>query len=330
MSLERPLLLLLLLLLPLYVTARRKLLKRAAVPHPPLQYRRGPRSRRLAASWRLPLEAAFLAALVLGAAGPHRSSSVELLGGDGIDVALVLDVSLSMKADDFPPNRLEALRVIARRFVEESGPNRFALLIFAGDVFVQSPMTTDRRAVLELIDGMSFQSIFHGTEEIGGSGGTAIGDALLAAGERLNAVRVEGRDQALILLTDGDNTQGVDPELAARWVAEQDVSVSIIGIGREEPVAVTIEDNAEPYMATLDTEALAAIAAATGGRFYRATDAGALAEVFSDLARLESAPLEARQVEIRRPWTSGVALATLPLYAVYLFLAGFVVRRPLR
>lgn len=330
MSLERPLVLLLLLLLPLYVTARRKLMKRSAVPHPPLQYRRGPASRRLAAGWRLPLEAAFLAALVLGVAGPHRSSSVELLGGDGIDVALVLDVSLSMKADDFPPNRLEALRVIARRFVEESGPNRFALLIFAGDVFVQSPMTTDRRAVLELIDGMSFQSISHGTEEIGGSGGTAIGDALLAAAERLQAVRVEGRDQALILLTDGDNTQGVDPELAARWVAEQDTSVSIIGIGREEPVAVTIEGNDKPYMATLDTEELAAIAAATGGRFYRATDAGALAEVFSELARLESAPLEARRVEIHRPWTSGVALAALPLYAVYLFLAGFVARRPLR
>jgi len=329
-SLERPLLLLLLLLLPLYATARRKLTRRAAVPHPPLQYRRAPAHRRLAASWRLPLELAFLAALVLGAAGPHRSSSVELLGGDGIDVALVLDVSLSMKADDFPPNRLEALRAIARRFVQESGPNRFALLIFAGDVFVQSPMTTDRRAVLELIDGMSFQSISHGTEEIGGSGGTAIGDALLAAAERLHAVRVEGRDQALILLTDGDNTQGVDPELAARWVAEQDVSVSIIGIGRDEPVKVIIEGNDEPYMATLDTEALAAIAEATGGRFYRATDAGALAEVFSELARLESAPLESRQVEIRRPWTSGVALAALLLYGVYLFLAGFVVRRPLR
>lgn len=321
---------LLLLLVPVYVWARHRLQKRAAVPMPTLQYRSGSSQRGFWARWRLPLEAFLLVLVILGVAGPQFTREVELLGSEGIDVALVLDVSLSMKADDFPPNRLAALKVIARDFVEQSGPNRFALLIFAGDVFVQAPMTTDRQSVLNLIDGMSFEMISHSLEESVGSAGTAIGDALLAAAERLAAAKVEGRDQALILLTDGDNTTGVDPTLAARFVAEQDVSVSIIGIGKDEPVEVIIEGNDEPYIATLDTEALAAISDAAGGTFYRATDAGALVEVFAELARLESAPLDARQVEIRRPWSSAVALAALPIYGLYLFLAGYVVRRPFR
>ncbi len=332
MSFARPWWLLLLLLLPFFVAARRRWRRwrRPAVPYPPLQYSRGPAWRRRLAAWMLPLEAVLLAVMVIGAAGPERVSKVELLGAPGIDVALVLDVSLSMKADDFPPNRLEVLRGIARDFVERSGPNRFALLIFAGDVFVQAPMTTDRRAVLELIDGMSFESLSQGVEEIGGSGGTAIGDALLAAAEKLAAARLPERDQALILLTDGDNTTGIDPRLAARFVARQDLSVSFIGIGREEPIAVHIEGNSEPYMAKLDADALAEIAELAGGRFYRATDAGALAEVFAELARLESAPLEPREVEIRGSWAPAVAVLALLLYVLHLFLSGYAVARPLR
>ena len=318
-----------LLLLPVYYVLRRRVLSRGAVAYPPLQCRPVPRRDRAAAQLRLPIELLLLAFAVVALAGPHRASRLELIEDEGADVMLVLDISLSMLAEDFPPNRLEALRRIARDFIQRSGSHRVGLVIFGKDVFVQSPLTTDHRVLLELLSSVSVYNI----DQVK-SGGTAVGDALLVAADRLARVRVEGRGQALVLITDGESNMGADPVLAARYVRHHDLRLYAIGIGGDKPLEVYFEGRRvggdTPYLAYLDDRQLKAVAEEAEGRYFRATDAAALEEIFAHLSRLESAPVEVRTVEIKRYHTSYLALAILPLYATWLMLGGIVLRRPYR
>lgn len=329
LQLSQPSVLWALLAVPLFLWWRTRLLRRDAVPHAPLQLRPVAK-RRLAPAARMVAEALVLALAITALAGPHRSTQLELMDGEGVDVLLVLDMSLSMLAEDFPPNRLEALRRIARDFITRSGPNRLGILVFAKDVFVQTPLTADHRILRELLESVSVDAIDQNK-----SGGTAVGDALLVAAERLAAARVEGRGQALVLITDGESNSGIDPALAARYVAQQDVRLYSIGIGGEEPVEVFYQGERvggpdDPYSAYLDDTQLREIAEAADGRYYRATDVDALEQVFAELSRLESAPLEVRTLEIRSFLTSWLALAVLPFFAVSMVLGGVVLRRPLR
>ena len=156
-------------------------------------------------------------------------------------------------------------------------------------------------------------------------------NVMSASGEK---AKVEGRDQAVVLITDGESNLGADPELAARYLRQLDVRLYAIGVGGEEPVEVVFEGRRvggdTPYLAYLDDTQLRAVAAAADGRFYRAADVGALEDVFAELSRLESAPLELRTVELRESRASYLALAALPLFAAVLVLGGVVARRPLR
>ena len=329
-SFAHPWVLLTLLAVPLVGLWRWRQERLAATAFAPLQYQAPPAGRRRLARLLIPLELLVLVVLLVALAGPRRFDRLDLLDDEGIDVVLVLDVSLSMLAEDFEPNRLEVLRRLARDFVHRSGNNRLGLVVFAGDTFVHTPMTTHHGAVLSLIEDITVELMSPSK-----SGGTAIGDALLVAADQLDSVRVEGRDQALVLITDGENNEGSDPLLAARYVRHLGIRCALIGVGGLEPMEVFYEgrrlggdDN--PYLAVLDDDQLQAIADAAGGRYQRALDAGALERIFADLSRLESAPLEARTVEITRPRAPWLALVLLPLFAGTLWLGGWVLRRPLR
>ncbi len=327
---SHPLLLWALLLLPLFALDRWRLSRRDRIPYPPLQLEHGRRGRRWAA-WLAPLvQLVMLAVLVLGAAGPYRRVAVELIEEDGIDVLLVLDVSLSMLAEDVVPNRIEALRDVARDFIVRSGGHRLGVLVFAKDVYVQSPLTTDRESLLSLLDSVTVY-----TMSTSKSGGTAVGDALLMGTEHLRASRVEGRDQVMVLITDGESNEGIEPRLAARHAWDQEVRIYAVGIGGTTPVSVTFEggpvgSDGSPYLAVLDEAELRAVAAAADGRFFRAVDDDTLGQIFAELSRLESAPLEARTVEVRSALSGWLALVALPLFTVVLVLGGVVLRRPLR
>ncbi len=328
-SLARPWVLAALALVPLFAAWRGRRLARARVPYAPLQYRRPGGPRAGLARLLLPLEALLLAALVVAVAGPVNVERVELFDEEGIDVALVLDISLSMLATDFPPNRLEALRATTHEFISRAGGNRVGLVVFAADTHVHTPLTRDLAVLQSLLEGVTVHAIDQAK-----SGGTAIGDALLVAGRHLERVRVEGRDQAVVLVTDGESNRGVEPTLAARYLADLGVRFYAIGIGGEEPVEVFFEGEPvggdTPYLAALDSAQLEAMAAAAGGRFYRATEAGALEEVLAELSRLERGPLERREVEVRGSATHLPAGAAFVLLAAQLLLAGFVARRPMR
>lgn len=350
LELARPLILLGWFLLPVYALLRRRWMERSAVPYPPLQdLRAGAREARPSGetasrqgrlwsrfralvAYRLvvPLEVVLLGLGLLGLAGPYRQTTLELVEDEGVDVALVLDASLSMLAEDFPPNRLDALRRLAEDLIARSGGNRVSIVLFALDPYVQSPLTTDHRVLSELLAGVTVHSLNQSL-----SGGTAIGDALLVAAEQLTRARIPGRDQALVLITDGESNQGIDPVLAARYLREEGVRFYAIGVGGEEPVAVTFEGEPvggadSPYLAALDTTQLRAMAEAAEGDFYRATDVGALERILGAISRLESSPLESRILETHQPTTAPLALICLLLYTVTLTANGVVLRRPFR
>jgi Ca-activated chloride channel homolog len=332
-GLARPWVLVLLVPIPLWVLWRSRVRQRA-VPFAPLQYASSPVVRRFG-TWLLALaapvlEALLLAALVLGVAGPYRETRLELVEHEGIDVLLALDVSLSMLAEDIEPNRLEALRRIVRELIARAGGNRVGVVIFAADAYVQTPLTTDHRSLLELVDGITVHTLDQSL-----SGGTAIGDALLMSAERLTASRVEGRDQSLILITDGESNEGIEPELAARWVAQKEIRLYVVGVGGTEPVRVSFEgrpvgDEDSPYLAVLDDARLRSLADSAGGRYWRAIDADALEGIFDELSRLESAPFERRTLARRHSYSPWLALAALFLFAGHLNVGGLVLRRPFK
>lgn len=325
----RPVFLAGLALLPLYLILRWQLLNRAQTPYSPLQTRSVGRWA-WAPKAQLVLEGLLVVLLVIGLAGPRRLHELELFTDEGIDVVLVLDVSLSMLAEDFPPNRLGALREIARDFVHRSGNNRLGVLIFAGDTYVQTPLTQHRGTVLAMLEGVTVDTI-----NTSKSHGTAIGDALLASTEALVDTRFEGRDQAVILITDGENNTGFDPIEAAAYARHHGVRTYIVGVGAEEPVEVfyqgrRVGSDDQPYIAALDDAKLQAIADAADGQYFRASDVGALERIFGQLARLETAPLESQTVEIIDSFGTHLARASLPLFVGLLVFGGFILRRPLR
>jgi len=277
-----------------------------------------------------PLEMLLLTLLVFALTDPGRKDVVRTVSETGLDVVLVLDISASMQAADFKPNRLEALKEITRQFLRRAGGNRIAIHAFAGASFTQSPLTTEHRTTLELIDGLNYESIDHGE-----SGGTAIGDALLGASDALDAARIPGRDQVIILISDGESNVGIDPILAARFVRDRKIRLHVIGIGAFEEVQVFV--HGEPFinsednilMTSLDDTQLRAVAEAGGGDYRRADSEDMLGRIFNDLSRLERTPLKVETTIFRSPWMPRLALALF-----FVFSAGVIVRhrtrRPLR
>ena len=331
MSLTSPYLLLLLLLVPVFGRLRYRVVRGAAVAYAPLQYARAPNARTWLLRAQVPFEMVIVAGVILALAGPHRRDEVELLGDEGLDVALALDISASMQAADFPPNRLEALKGLAADLVRRSGSDRIAIYAFGKHVFAQTPLTTDHGALTSMIEGLAFTTINHAE-----SGGTALGDALIAAADGLLRQREGGRDQVIVLITDGQSNAGADPMLAARFVAESDIRLQVLGIGGPEPVEVYVDG--KPFITVedkiletfLDDGQLKEIAAAAGGTYRRATDLEILAAIFDDLSRLDTTPLEIENVIIRRSYAPLLAAVLFLLFAAWLLTDGLLLRRPLR
>ncbi len=329
LQLARPELLALLLLLPLWAWFRLRQRRRRTVPFPPLQYGRRSAGWRPARQLAPQLELLLLAAVIAGLAAPYTESRLQLIEDEGVDVMLVLDVSLSMLAEDLPPNRLAALRRIAGDFVARAGGNRIGVVVFAKDSYVQTPLTTDHRSLRSLLDSVTVYTLDQQK-----SGGTSVGDALLVASERLTRSRVPGRDQSVVLITDGESNTGIEPELAARYLRQKGLRFYAIGVGGTEPVEVYFDGERvggeDAYQAVLDDRRLRRVAELAGGRYYRATDVGVLEQIFGELSRLESAPLTLRTVASRRAWGWLPALVALVAFAAHLTLGGVVTARPFR
>lgn len=331
---EHPFYLFAMLLIPAIFLLRMWLLRKSTVALPTLQYglTATDKLKARAGFFSVPLvEILVLVIVFLAAAGVHRRTELTLIGEEGLDIGLALDISASMQADDFKPNRLEALKEISADFIKRAGANRIAVYVFAGDVFTQTPMTTDHPVLLHLLGGISYEMIDHAE-----SGGTAIGDAMLMAADNMNKLKEKDRDQVLILITDGENSHGIDPLVVARHLREKNIRLYIIGLGGDEPVEVYV--NGKPFITvantilktSLDDTQLKEIAKEAGGKYYRAKSKAVLGTIFDELARLEKTPIKTEKQTVKQFFSDSLAIAAFMLLMLWLALRNFFHRRPLR
>ena len=222
--------------------------------------------------------------IILGLARPRLIDNLQETSVSVIDMLLVLDISSSMLADDFPPNRLEAVKKTASDFIESRKNDRIGILVFAGESFIQCPLTVDKKVLKSLIKEITVASKEHD--------GTAIGMAIANGTNRLRNSDVESR--VMILLSDGSNNAGeIDPKTAAELAAEYDIKIYTIGAGTNQ--SYTRIPGRGLIRNEIDEETLQHIADMTGGKFFRATDVKALASIYEEIDLLERSEIEVKE-----------------------------------
>lgn len=226
-----------------------------------------------------------LALIVVALARPQRSNERVDQWTEGIDIMLVIDISQSMQIEDFEPNRLEAAKQTALDFVDGRSQDRIGLVIFSGDAYSLSPLTTDYDLLKSYIEDINFDMIKNR--------GTAIGSAL---GVMTNRMReADSKSKVAILLSDGDNTAGnIDPITAAELASAYDIKIYTIAIGKEGLVPFGKDFFGRPRMInnTLDETTLRKIAEIGDGQFFRASDNEALIRVFERIDEYEKAEIK--------------------------------------
>jgi Ca-activated chloride channel family protein len=309
----KPLFLLLLFLIPALAVARGMFRLRGGILFSHVGLVAGLPRGRAAWAW-LPraLEYAILALLIIALARPQKGEAERKVVSEGLDIVLAVDISSSMKAEDFRPgNRLDVAKRVAREFIQGRVEDRIGLVVFAADSYTQCPVTVDHDVLLELLDDVTFGDI---------KDGTAIGMALANSLARLKDVPAPSK--VVILLTDGRNNAGsVDPLTAASMARALSVRVYTIGVGSEGEAPFPVDDPVfgRRYVqvpADVDDMTLAAIADSTGGLYFRATDPEALAIIFTKIDEMERRPVEMAEYVSRRDlgvWAVWPALGFLAL-----------------
>ncbi len=236
------------------------------------------------------LRMAVVALLIVVLARPQSSNQWEQVTSEGIDIVLCMDVSGSMRAMDFRPNRLEASKDVGIEFVNARANDRFGLVVFAGESFTQCPMTTDRAVVVNFLKDMDFGVI---------EDGTAIGMGLATAINRVKDSKAKSK--VIILLTDGVNNRGdVGPVTAAEIAAGFGIRVYTIGVGSKGNAPIQVQDMfgrtvTRNMPVEIDEEVLQEIAQTTGGTYFRATDNNKLREIYQEIDQMMKTKLDVKQ-----------------------------------
>jgi Ca-activated chloride channel family protein len=226
--------------------------------------------------------------LTVALARPQSSNSWQEYQSEGIDIVLALDISTSMLARDFTPDRLEAAKEVATKFIIERPQDRIGLVVFSGESFTQSPLTTDHAVLINVMKDIKSGMI---------ADGTAIGLGLANAINRLKDSHSKSR--VIILLTDGVNTQGtIAPITAAELAKTFGVRVYTIGVGTmgEAPYPVPTDYGIviRPVPVEIDEDILTRIADMTGGKYFRATDNRKLEQIYGEIDQLEKSRVEVK------------------------------------
>lgn len=229
------------------------------------------------------LRTVALVMIVIAIARPRSSSEVEKIDTEGIDIILAMDVSTSMLARDFNPDRISAAKDIAIEFIAQRPSDRMGIVVFAGESYTQCPLTTDRATLINLMKEVQTDLI---------ADGTAIGNGLATAVARMKDS--DAKSRVVILLTDGVNNSGeIAPETAAEIAKTYGVRVYTIGVGANGtapyPVMTPWGVQLQQMQVEIDETLLKNIAQATGGRYFRATDNTKLSEIYSEINKMEKA-----------------------------------------
>ena len=251
-----------------------------------------------------------LALLIVALARPQSISSKQNVSIEGIDIVIALDVSSSMLARDFRPDRLEAAKDIASDFMSKRPNDRVGLVIFSGEAFTQVPLTTDHAMIKTM-----FSDIKSGMIE----DGTAIGDGLATAVSRLKDSKAISK--VIILLTDGVNNAGsVDPMSGAELAKLYGIRVYTIGIGTEGyapyPVQTPFGTQMQQMKVQIDEDLLRKIAAETGGEYFRATNNKKLKKIFEQIDKLEKSKIDIQEFKKKHEMFFPFALAAFLLFLI--------------
>ena len=229
-----------------------------------------------------------LSAIIIALARPQTTEvSTETLSKEGIDIVIAMDVSTSMLAEDFKPNRLQAAKQVAHDFISGRHSDRFGLVVYAGESFTQCPLTTDHKVVKNLLKDVKDGLI---------EDGTAIGMGLATSVSRLKESTAESK--IIILLTDGENNSGfIDPMTAVELAQESKVKVYTIGVGSYGTAPYPTQDlwGRDTYVnidVKIDEELLINIAEATNGMYFRANNKDKLEKIYEQIEGLEKTELE--------------------------------------
>ena len=227
------------------------------------------------------LRIAALSLIIICLARPRSSSQMEKIDSEGIDIVLAMDVSTSMLARDFQPDRINAAKDIAIEFIAQRPADRMGIAVFAGESYTQCPLTTDRATLINLMKEVQTGLI---------EDGTAIGNGLATAVARM--AESDAKSRVVILLTDGVNNSGeIAPQTAAEIAKTYGVRVYTIGVGASgtAPYPVMTPWGVEEQMmqVEIDEDLLKEIAETTGGKYFRATDNTKLSEIYSEINKME-------------------------------------------
>jgi Ca-activated chloride channel family protein len=275
---------------------------------------RASRSRIGALVWALPLLAGAL--MILGLARPQRAHSRTEVSANGIDIVLDLDVSGSMQALDFQidhqrVNRIEVVKSVVSKFIDQRPDDRIGLIAFAGAPYLVSPITLDHDWLQQNLERVTVGAA---------DDGTAIGSAIAASVNRLRLTTAKSK--VVILLTDGVNNTGkIQPLAAAEAAKAMGVKIYTVGVGVRGDAPIPVHDavgNTRLVMAKVDVDekTLQAVAEETGGKFYRATDTDSLEKIYEQINQFEKSAQTVQKFERTEelyPWILIPALAILGL-----------------
>lgn len=261
------------------------------------------------------------AAMIVALARPRSSDDFEKVNTEGIDIVFALDVSTSMLARDFNPDRISAAKDIAIEFIAQRPSDRMGIVVFAGESFTQCPLTTDRATLINLMKEVETGLI---------EDGTAIGNGLATAISRLKDSPAKSR--VIILLTDGVNNRGeIAPLMATEIAKTYGVRVYTIGVGAmgvaPYPVMTPFGVQIQQVKVEIDEELLKQIAEQTGGRYFRATDNTKMLEIYSEINRMETTRTIVDSFPVYKELFMKYALIALIAFGLELFLRLFVIRR---
>jgi Ca-activated chloride channel homolog len=260
-----------------------------------------------------------LVCLVVALARPQKRNDDQMVSGEGVDIILCMDVSGSMLAQDLTPNRLDAAKTVAANFVDSRPTDRIGLVIFSGESFTLTPVTTDKNVLKTQIF-----NIRSGLLE----DGTAIGSGLATSVDRLRSS--SSKSKVVILLTDGENNGGlIDPNTAKEIAKSIGVRVYTIGVGTDGYAPVPVQTMGGIVMqrekVNIDEKLLKQIADETGGKYFRAKDNEGLSNIYLEIDKLEKSKIEVTALKryTEKFFPFALAAAILVFLEVFLRLTVF-------
>lgn len=267
------------------------------------------------------LRTVALSMIIIAIARPRSSSKMDKIDTEGIDIVLAMDVSTSMLARDFTPDRISAAKDIAIEFISQRPSDRIGIVVFAGESYTQCPLTTDRATLINLMKEIQTGLI---------EDGTAIGNGLATAVARMQGS--DAKSRVVILLTDGVNNRGeITPQTAADIAKTYGIRVYTIGVGANGtapyPVITPWGVQMQDVEVEIDEDLLKGIAETTGGRYFRATDNTKLSEIYSEINKMEKARTTIDGFPVYKELFMDFALVALICLLLEVVFNAFILKR---